>query len=325
MSESIIEKNKLENIDLLQIEYLSDLPFSKRDIVVIEPNKPMAIIIRKFLDSLGFENIFVCKESKEAIKTFSDFVCNEISVPVIIDDNMPNQILKKIINEILEIQPSAKIIVITAKEKTDPQITELFDIGILSITQKPLDSMELKKSLVDIFEKRDSWEKVSMEEKFEILLSSSSIISESRIKSILNVDQSEIEILLKNAKEDQRIILDKEILEVICNQCKSSNITYSSKCPKCKQINFTQEILIEHYKCGEVYQKEAGSNICPKCNNNIGSVGKDYLENTDYYVCKSCGDKFPRPFFELICLECGNVFVEGATQWKKNILYRVRK
>jgi phage FluMu protein Com len=99
---------------------------------------------------------------------------------------------------------------------------------------------------------------------------------------------------------------------------------YSVKCPSCKQINIKQEILIEHYSCGEVYPKETGSDTCPKCNKHIGSVGKDYLESTDYYVCKSCNDKFPRPFYELICLECGNVFVESTIKWKKDTLYRIK-
>ena len=320
-----IEKNKLENIDLLQIEYLSDLSVSKKDIVVIEPSSPIAITIRKFLSSLGFENIYLCTESSEGIKIFAEFIGNDISVPIIIDDNLPDQDLKNSVKKVLEMQPSATIIIITTKEKTDPRITELFDMGISSITQKPLDFMELKKSLFSIVGKKDNEKNAPLEEMFNLLLSSFSIISQNRIKSILSTNQSEIETLLKKAKDNNNIILDEEILEATCYQCKSPNITYSSKCRSCKQANIKQEILIEHYSCGGVYQKVEGSSICAKCNKPIGFMGKDYRENTDYYVCKSCNDRFPRPFFELICLECGNVFIEGAIQWKKDILYKVKK
>jgi len=321
MAISPIEKNNLENIDLLQIEYFSDLDISKKDIIVIEPSEPIAITIRKFLTNLGFENIYICKDPNEGIKIFADFVGNEISVPIIIDDNLSKQNIKDIVKEILEIQPSANIVIITTKEKTDSHITDLFDIGISSIIQKPLNVLELEKALLGILDKKDT----SHKERFNVLLSSSSIISENRMKNITNTDQPEIEMWLKNTKENQDIILDREILEATCNQCKSPNIIYSSKCPSCKQINIKQEILVEHYSCGEVYVKKIDSNICPKCNKSIGLVGKDYRENTDYYVCKSCNDKFPRPFFELICLKCGNVFVESTIEWQKDTLYRVKK
>ena len=325
MSISPIEKNKLENIDLQQIEYLSDLTISKKDIVVIEPSDPIAITVRKYLANLGFENVYICKDPNEGIEIFADFVGNEISIPIIIDDNLPNGNIKEIVQDILEMQPSANIIVITTKEKRDSRITELFDIGISSITQKPLNESEIEKSLSGLYEKKETKKEENYEDRFNAILSTSNMISENRIKSMTNAEQPHIDAWLKNAKENHTITLEKEILEAICSQCKSPNIAYSSKCPSCKQINIKQEILVEHYSCGEVYVKESGSNTCPKCNKNIGSVGKDYRENTDYYVCKSCNDKFPRPFFELICLKCGNIFVEGAIEWKKDILYRVKK
>jgi DNA-binding response OmpR family regulator len=324
MSTPSIEKNKIDNNDLLQMEYFSDLPISKKDIIVIEPNSSIAITIRKFLTNMGFENIYVCNESEEGKQIFADCIGNEISVPIIIDDNLPDQNLKNIVNEILEIQPSAKILIITAKEKTDLHITELFDIGISSIIQKPLDSTELKNSLLMIIEEKENKKDESIEEKFELISSSCKTISENRIKNIFSANQLEIEALIQKKKDDQIISTDKEILEATCNQCESSDIMYSVKCPSCKQINIKQEILIEHYSCGEVYPKETGSDICPKCNKHIGLVGKDYLESTDYYVCKSCNDKFPRPFYELICLECGNVFVESTIKWKKDTLYRIK-
>jgi len=325
MSTSSIEKNKIDNNDLLQMEYFSDLPISKTDIIVIEPNNSIAITIRKSLMNIGFKNIYVCNGPEEGKQIFADCIGNEISVPIIIDDNLPEQNIKNIVNEILEIQPSAKILIITAKEKTDLHITELFDIGISSTIQKPLDSEDLQKSLSIIIGKEEDKKDTSIEEKLDWILSSHKIISENMINSIFNANQSEIKTILQKKKEKQAITMEKEILEATCKQCKSPNITHSSKCPSCKQINIKQKTLIEHYSCGEVYPKELGLETCPKCNKHIGSVGKDYLENTDYYICNSCTDKFPRPFFELICMQCGNIFVEGAIEWKKDTIYRIRK
>ena len=42
MSKSIIEKNKIENTDLLQIEYFSDMPISNKEIILMEPNNSLA-------------------------------------------------------------------------------------------------------------------------------------------------------------------------------------------------------------------------------------------------------------------------------------------
>ena len=112
-----IEQNKQENIDLLQIEYFTDLPISKKEIVVIEPNNAIAISIRKFLIDLGYKEIHICKEVKEGIKLFYHFIGIDVNIPMIIDDSGSNRNIKNTIEEVLEIQPNAKIIVTTTKQK----------------------------------------------------------------------------------------------------------------------------------------------------------------------------------------------------------------
>ena len=68
-----IEKNKLENRDIDQIDEFSNFPISNKDIIIIEPTNSMIITIRKFLMDLGFENIHVCKGVKEGSEIFFDF------------------------------------------------------------------------------------------------------------------------------------------------------------------------------------------------------------------------------------------------------------
>ena len=109
------------------------------------------------------------------------------------------------------------------------------------------------------------------------------------------------------------------------NSITQKNITFISECPNCKGINFKQQNLMEHYRCGEVFPKEPNINICPKCNRDVGSVGKDYREFSDYFVCNSCNDKFPRPFLRFSCLDCGNFFIEKLAAWKKGRIYKIQK
>ena len=333
MSINISEKNKKENIDLLQIEQFSDLDVSEKDIVVIEPNSTIAITMRKFLIKIGFENIQVCQEAKEGIEIFSHFINKETNVPIIIDSSS-NKNIKNTIKDVLEIQPNANVIVSTAKEKTDPEILELFDIGVSSVLCKPFIFEDFKESFSymireieePIVEERDTeTEERDTETEFEEALLSHRQITDNKFKDIYKIKKSEADEIIKNALNNKAIILDKEISEAACNQCDSTNITYTSECPQCNGINFKQKDLVEHYDCGEIYPKESNYKTCPKCNKEIGSVGTDYREFAGYHVCSSCNGRFDRPMFKFACFDCGNSFIDVLASWKKSKLYKTQR
>ena len=321
---STVEKNDMDNIDLKQIEFFSDLSISKDTIIVTESSSTIAITIRKFLAELGFKNIHVCKEITEAVEIFSQFINNEINVPMVIDYESSKNIQHHV-SEILETQPSAKIIIITTKEKSDPKITKLLDMGISSIICKPLNVEDIKKSLSYTVEENNVNQDGKTMKSLELLINSHDQISMNKIKDIFKVEQLEIESIIKNSMISRKIILNKEVLEAACNQCNSTNINYTSECPQCKGINFKQQGLIEHYNCGEVYPKEGNYNICPKCNKQIGMVGTDYKEFLEYYVCFSCNERFPGPLSKFTCFECGNMFIETLASWKKSKIYKIQK
>ena len=321
---SPIEKNMADNIDLKQIEYFSNLSVSKDTVIVTESNNTIAITISKFLASLGCKNIHVCKEIGEAIEIFTQFIKNDMSVPMIIDYESSKNIQHSI-SEILEIHPSAEIIIMTTKEKSDPKLTRLIDIGISSIIYKPLNIDDIKKSFLHILEEDNSNQETKTVKNFELLVNSYNQISMNKIIDIFKAEQLEIEDAIKNMIENRKIILSKEILEATCNQCNSTNISYTSECPKCKGINFKQQGLIEHYDCGEVYPKEGNYQTCPKCNKQIGAVGKDFREFLEYYICSSCNERFSRPGSSFICFECGNTFMDTMAFWKKSKVFKIQK
>jgi DNA-binding NarL/FixJ family response regulator len=360
MSINLIEKNKQENIDLLQIEQFSNLTISQKEVIVIEPNNTIAITIRKFLVKIGFESIQVCTEVKEGIHIFSHFISNDINTPLIIDSGS-NRNIKKTIKEILEIQPNAMIIITTSKDKTSPELQKLFDTGISTILQKPIIFEDLKKSFSNTDEKGaeedatpEQLEKVNqlqrqiqelesknettsqevtkqpkMEEnivkKIESILLSYNHISDNKFKDIHKIEKSKVDEMIKNSVSNKTIVLDKEISEAACNQCNSTNITYTSECPQCHRINFEQKDLVEHYDCGEIYPKESDYKTCPKCSKNIGSVGTDYREFAGYHICSSCNGRFDRPRFTFSCFDCGNDFIDVLASWKKSKLYKIQK
>ena len=326
MAMDIIEKNKKENIDLQQIEQFSDMTVSEKDIVVVEPNSTVAITIRKFLTEIGFENIQICKEAKEGLQIFTHFISNDINVPIIIDSNS-NKNIKKTIKEALEIQPSANVIISTARERTDATILGLFDIGISSVLWKPFIFEDFRKSFshMNTEPEEAADEKRDTRTELESALLSHKQITDSRFRAIYKIEKSEADEIIKNAIKDKKITLDREVSEAACNQCNSTNITYTSECPQCNGINFQQNDLIEHYDCGEIYPRESDDKICPKCNKEIGSVGTDYREFTGYHVCSSCNGRFDRPMIRFACLDCGNSFIDILASWKKSKMYKIHR
>ena len=294
---------------------------SEDAIIVIVNSKPIIINICNILESLDFKKIHLCKEVNEGIDLFSKFINKDTSVQIIIDHES-NKNIKKTIKEILEIQPGAKVLIMTSKKKSDPQIIKLVDYGITGIIRKPFVLEDFKEYL--LYKGKNNQEtntEKDTEIDTEIIPSTFVQISLNKIKDVFKIDETEIETMIKN----RQIITDKEIQEAACNRCNSTNISYTSKCPACKGINFRQQGLIEHYNCGEVYPKEGNYNTCPKCNKQIGSVGTNYREFSEYHVCSSCNDKFPRPLYEFTCLECGNTFIEKLASWKKSMNYKIQK
>ena len=322
-----IERNREENIDLLQIEYFSDLPISKKEIVIIEPNNSTAITMRKFLLEIGFEEIHICKETKEGMEIFYDYISNDVNVPLIIDIGT-NKNIKTTIKEILEIQPSAMILVVTAKERTDAEIVKLLDMGISSIIQKPVLFEEFKKSFSYLFENKEEIKiKKQVEKKEEIKseLFSTNQMTDNKFKDLLKLNQLDAETKIKDLIVQRKVIPEKEVLEAACNLCGSTNITYVAECPSCHGIDFEQKKLIECYSCGKVYPKESETRKCTECNRDLGSPGIGYRETSELYICSSCNDRFPKPASKFICLDCNHNFTATLAVWKKSRVYKIQK
>ena len=154
-------------------------------------------------------------------------------------------------------------------------------------------------------------------------------ITDSKLKNILEkvlkISQPELETKIRELKEQGKLIEQKEILEAVCNRCNSSNITYSSECPKCGGINFSQVELIEHYSCGKIYPKGNNTNNCPECGKEMGMPGTDYREIPESYVCSSCSEKFPEPHSKFTCFDCENEFLSTLVKRGKTKVYKIQK
>ena len=317
-----IEEKLIESRDNLQIRYLQDYTYSKNEIIIID-NTPLVLTLQKYLVKLGFENIYLCRTPREGLEVFTKLVKMSKLIPVILNDSVDKNI-KNVINELFNIDSGANIIVETASEKTEPIIKELFNLGIFSLINKPIrfnDVQELVRTL-ESEHKINKDETVDLQNKIESTLKNAKRITAKYVSDVVNQEISSIESQLKSFEASGKIMSLGVINELACSQCNSVRVSQAAKCPQCKAIEFRQQNLIEHYKCGEVYPKPSELNKCPKCNKDLGRLGTDYGELDNFYVCSSCNDKFPEPEYEFECRNCENKFERHQARWIKSMNYK---
>jgi len=320
-----IEAKLIESKDNLQIQYLQDYTYTENEIIIVD-NTPLVLTLQKCLAKTGFQNTYLCKTTKEGIEIFTKFVKSGKLIPIILNDSIDKNI-EETIGQFLEIDSGANIIVETASDKSDPNIKELFNLGIFSLISKPIRFSEVQE-LVKTLESEHGVNKneiADLENKIQVTFKNTKRISTKHVSEVVNKEITVIDEQLKNLEIHGKVISLGMINELACNQCNSVRISQMAKCPQCKAIKFRQQNLVEHYKCGEVYPKPLELDKCPKCNKKLGNLGKDYGELDNFYVCSSCNDKFPEPEYEFECRNCESKFEKHQVGWIKSMNYKIIK
>ena len=324
-SELDIEAKLIESKDNLQIQYLQDYTYTKNEVIIID-NTPLVQSLQKYLVKVGFQNIYLCKTVEEGEGIFAKFVKRGKLIPIILNDSIDKNI-KGVVEELLDIDSSANIIVETASDKSESSIKDLFNLGIFALINKPIRFNDVEE-LAKILESEHSVNKneiADLENKINFTFQNTKRISVKHVSEVVNKEITTMEEYFKNLEIQGKAMSLGTINELACKQCNSVRISQVAKCPQCKAIEFKQQNLVEHYKCGEVYPKPSELDKCPKCNRKIGNLGKDYGELDNYYVCFTCNDKFPEPEYEFECRNCENKFEKHQATWIKNMNYKITK
>lgn len=318
-----IEEKLIESRDNLQVQYLQDYTYSKNEIIIID-NTPLVLTLQKYLVQLGFENIYLCRTAKEGVEVFTKLVKMGKLIPVILNDIVDKNI-KKVIGELVDIDSGVNIIVETANDKSEPVIKELFNLGVFSLIEKPIrfnDIQELVKTL-ESEHKIIKDDITDLENNIEFAFKNTKRLSAKHVSELVNKEMTLVSDQLKNLEIHGKVISLGNVNELACNQCNSVRINQVAKCPQCEAIEFKQQNLVEHYKCGEVYPKQGELEKCPKCNKKLGNLGTDYGELDNFYVCSMCNDKFPEPEYEFECRSCENKFEKHKANWIKSTNYKI--
>lgn len=313
---------------------------SKDNVLIIEDSPAIGMLLKNYLEKLGYTQIHTCINGSTAIKTFKELVALEKHPIVLLDYMLPDMDARSILTQILEVQPNARVVLETATEKDDEGIKELIRLGIYQYLEKPI-RFENLKSIFETIEKEQSFfEKESEQVKIlkeaadevqiklydhiDFILKSAKQISLNFIEQLIGFSDESIILHLNELEKQGKIITIGDKKEIACNQCDSVKTTQIFYCPSCKNSNFRLGKLVEHYDCGNISEESTYKNDkCPNCDKEIKALGVDYRLMQNHYICNNCSEFFPEISTYYLCLKCENKFKLEEGRWKTSKNYKV--
>lgn len=313
---------------------------SKNNILIVEDSPSIGMLLKSYLQKLGYAEIHVCTTGSAAIAAFSELIGKNKPPIVLLDYMLPDMDARSVLSQMLEIKPDIRIILETATEKDDEGIKELISLGVYQYLEKPIRFEKLKETIETIENEESFFVKESEQEKLleqsikdkklkikdhiNFILKSSNQISLNKIIAILGFTDDAIIDYLQKLLQEGKIIQMGEKKEIACSQCDSVRTSQMFFCPNCKSSNFKQGKLIEHYDCGNITEENTYENdTCPNCKKEIKALGVDYRVMQNHYICNNCKDFFPEISIDYFCLKCENKFKLEDAGWTSSINYKI--
>jgi response regulator of citrate/malate metabolism len=314
---------------------------SKDDVLIVEDSPAIGMLLKSYLEKLGYTQVHTCDTGSAAITTFNDLVSQNKQPIVLLDYMLPDMDARSVLTQMLEVQPNARVILETATEKDDEGVKDLIRLGVYQYLEKPI-RFESLKNIIDTIEKEQSFfikesEQVKLlhdaeqksedkaREYIDFILKSANQISENKIKNILGYAEDFVTSYLQKLEAEGKIIQIGEKKEITCNLCDSLKTSQIFFCPNCKSSNFKLGKLIEHYDCGNVSEENTYQNDeCPSCQKKIKALGVDYRVLQNHYICNDCKEFFPEISIDYLCLKCQNRFKLEDARWSTSTNYKVK-
>ena len=313
---------------------------SKNEVLIVEDSPAIGMLLKSYLEKLGYTEIHICTTGSSAITTFNELITENKQPIVLLDYMLPDMDARSVLTQMLEIKPDVRIILETATEKEDEGIKELIRLGVYQYLEKPIRFESLKET-IETIEKEQSFfvneseqEKMfkqaekdaekKVEDHINFIFKSANQISLNKIVGILGFTDDVITDYLQKLQQEGKITQIDEKKEIACNQCDSVRTSQIFFCPNCKSSNFKLGKLIEHYDCGNITEENTYENDkCPNCKKEIKALGVDYRVMQNHYICNNCKEFFPEISIEYICLKCENKFKLEDARWKSSTNYKI--
>ncbi len=313
---------------------------TKPSVLIIEDSKSVTMLLKRFLGKLGYSDVHTSDNGYTAIKKFKKLVKADTPPIVLLDYMLPDMDCRSILTQILDIQPSARVILETATEQHDEGVTDLIRLGIYQYLEKPI-RFDVLKNVFDTLEQEDLFFhkdseqqnmldnaedeiKSKLIDRVNFILNSTKQVSLNLIEQMIGFSDETIKLHLKELEKSGKIINLGEKKEVACNKCDSVKTTQLFSCPHCNSSHFKMGKLIEHYDCGNVSEEQTYKNdTCPSCSKKISAVGVDYRIMSNHYICNNCNDYFSEISSEYLCLKCENKFKIEDVSWQTSCNYKL--
>lgn len=280
-----------------------------KEVLIIEDSTATGILLKEFLGKLGLKKIHHCQNGKTGIESFKE-ITESGNVPLVfLDYNLPDMTAFSIMTQMLSVRPDVKVIIETAREKSEEPIKEVIAQGAYQYLGKPIRLEKLKEIIDTLRLEETQLVDVEISKTLEKIVSSLTQISLLRILQYLGKADSEVLPQIKRLISDKKIVQINDIKEVGCPRCSSVRVTQIFHCPKCRGTNFKQDKIIEHYKCGNVSSVSSYvDDKCPKCHQPIKVFGVDYRAQDNLYICNDCAEIFSEVLINYLCLKCNDKF-----------------
>jgi len=129
---------------------------SKEDILIVDDSPAIGMLLKNYLEKLGYTQIHICGTGSDAISTFDDLVSQNKLPIVLLDYMLPDMDARSVLTQMIVAQPSVRVILETATEKEDEGIKELIRLGLYQYLEKPI-RFESLKNIIEIIEKEQSF------------------------------------------------------------------------------------------------------------------------------------------------------------------------
>ena len=281
----------------------------EKEVLIIDDSPAVGILLKEFLNKLGFKKIHSCQNGITGIETFKEITKSGMVPLVFLDYNLPDMYALSVMTQLLNIRPDVKVIIETARERTEEAIKDLIAQGAYQYLAKPIRLEKMKEIIETLKNEEMELTTVGTLDSVVNLMSNTTQISLLRLSQYLNKTDEEILPIIKQLVSNKKITKINAIKEIACPKCNHIRVAQMFHCPKCKGVDFKREKIIEHYKCGNVSTESSYiEDKCPKCHQIIKVFGVDYRMQDNFYMCNECKEIFTEISTNYLCLKCNDRF-----------------
>jgi response regulator of citrate/malate metabolism len=260
----------------------------KDNVLIVEDSPAIGILLKSYLEKLGYSQVYVCDTGASAIATFQDLASQDKHPIVLLDFMLPDIDARSVLTQLFEIEPSVRVILETASSKDDEGVKELIRLGVYHYLEKPIRFERLKEILAileaeSLILEDTSKQSDEKEDGYKIIdrqFNTYKRASVSRLVEQSQLSEKEVIVYVKKLESMGHIVVLDQIREISCDSCGSLKLAQIFQCPSCKSPKFEQTKLIEHFDCGNFSEESTyDDDICPKCKKQIKALGVDCVPN----------------------------------------------